>query len=65
MVKALDGREFNNVAGLRCSYRTTVRGIAIQGLVCSPRVVVTQIPRHKSLEMPVVEHNNVVEKFST
>ena len=64
MVKAVDDRDFNNVVGLRCSYGTTVRRIAIQGLVCSPRMVVIQIRRHKSLEMPLVEHNNVVEKFS-
>jgi hypothetical protein len=36
----LDDWEFNNVAGLRCSYGTTVRRVAIQGLVCSPRMVV-------------------------
>jgi len=43
MVKAVDGREFNNVAGLPCPYGTTVRRVAIQGLVCSPRMVVIQI----------------------
>ena len=64
MVKSLDDWEFNNVAGLRCSYGTTVRRVAIQGLVCSPRMVVIQIRRHKSLEMPLVEHDDVVEKFS-
>ena len=53
MVMAVDDRDFNNVAGLRCSYGTTVRRIAIQGLVCSPRMVVIQIRRHKSLEMHV------------
>ena len=47
MVKAVDGREFNNVAGFPCSYRTTFRRVAIQGLVCSPRMVVIQIRRHK------------------
>ncbi len=30
MVKAVDGREFNNVVGFRCSYGTTVRRVAIQ-----------------------------------
>ncbi len=40
MVKAMDGREFKNVAGFRCSYGTTVRRVAIQGLVCSPRMIV-------------------------
>jgi hypothetical protein len=64
MVKAVDGRQFNNVAGFRCSYRTTVRRVAVQGLVCSPRMVVIQIRRHKSLEMPLVEHDDVVKKFS-
>jgi hypothetical protein len=54
MMKAVDGWEFNNVAGLRCSYGTTVRRVAVQGLVCSPRMVVIQIRRHESLEMPVV-----------
>ena len=57
MVKAVDGWEFNNVAGVRCSYGTTVRRIAIQGLVCSPRMVVIQIRRHKSFEKPFVEHS--------
>ncbi len=33
MVKTVDGREFNNIAGIRCSYGTTVRRVAIQGLV--------------------------------
>ncbi len=64
MVKAVDGREFNNVVGFRCSYGTTVRRIAIQGLVCSPRMVVIEIRRHKSLEMPLVEYDDVVKKFS-
>ncbi len=61
MVKAVNGREFNNVAEIACSYGTTIRRVAIQGLVCSP---VIQIRRHKSLEMPLVEHDDVVEKFS-
>ncbi len=64
MVKAVDGWEFNNLAGLRYSYWTTVRRVVVQGLVCSPRMVVIQIRRHKSLEMPLVEHDDVVEKFS-
>ena len=64
MVKAVDGWEFNNVAGFRYSYWTTVRRIAVQGLECSPRMVVIQIRRHKSLEMPLVEHDDMVEKFS-
>jgi hypothetical protein len=64
MVKTVDDREFNNVAGFRCSYGTTVRCISIQGLVCSPRMVVIKIRRHKSLEMPLVEHDDVLEKFS-
>ncbi len=38
MMKAVDGREFNNVTRNRCSYGTTVRCVAIQGLVCSPRM---------------------------
>ena len=33
VVKAVDGWEFNNVAGFRCSYRTTVRRVSTQGLV--------------------------------
>jgi len=64
MVKAVDGREFNNVAGFRCSYGTTVRRVAIQGLVYSPRMAAIQIRRQKSLEMPLVEHDDMVEKFS-
>jgi hypothetical protein len=64
VVKAVDGREFNNVAGLRCSYGTTVRRVAIEGLVCSPRMVVIEIQRHGSLDMPLVEYDHVVEKFS-
>ena len=43
MVKAVDGRKFNNVAQFRCSYGTTVRRVTIQRLVCSPRMVVIQI----------------------
>jgi hypothetical protein len=64
MVKAMDNREFNNIAGFRYSYGTTIRRVAIQGLVCSPRMIVIQIRRHKPLEMPLVEHDDVVEKFS-
>ena len=64
MVKAVDGREFNYVARFRCSYGTILWRVAIQGLACSPRMVVIQIRRHKSLEMPLVEHDDVVEKFS-
>ncbi len=64
MVKAVSSWEFNNVAGFRYSYWTTVRHIAAQGLVCSSRMVVIQIRRHTSLEMPLVEHDDMVEKFS-
>ena len=64
MVKAVDVWEFNNLAGFRYSYWTTVRRVVVQGLVCSPRMVVIQIRRHKSLEMPLVEHDDMVEKFS-
>gem|GEM_PF-2860787 len=64
MVKAVNGRQFNNFAGLCWSDETTVRRVAIQGLVCSPRMVVIEIRRHKPLEMPLVEHDDVVKKFS-
>ena len=65
MMKAVNGWEFHNVAGFRCSQGASVRRIAAQGLVCSPRVVAIEIRRHiKSLEMPLVEHDDVVEKFS-
>ena len=64
MVKAVDDWEFNNVAGFRCSYGTTLLRVAIQELVCSPRMVVIQIRRHKSLEIPLVAHDDVLKKFS-
>ncbi len=64
MMTAMDGWEFHNVAGFRCSQGTSVRRVAIQGLVRSPGMVIIQIRRHKSLEMPLVEHDDVVEKFS-
>ncbi len=64
MMKTVDGRLFNNIAGFCCSYGTTIRHIAVQGLKCSPWMVVVQIRRHESLEMPLAEHNDVVEKFS-
>ena len=64
MVEAVDGREFINVAGFCYSYGSTVLRVSIERLVCSPRMVVIQIRRHKSLEMPLVEHDDVVEKFS-
>ena len=65
MVKPVDGREFNNVAEFRCLYEATVWRISIQGLVCSPRMVVIEIRGQESLEMPLVEHDHVVDKFST
>ncbi len=65
MVKAVDGWEFNNVAGFRCSYGTSVRRVVIQGLVCSPRMVVIQIRRHEPFEVPLIEYDDVVKKFST
>ena len=64
MVKAVNGLDFNNVTGFRCSYGTSVWRVAIQGLVCSPRMVVIQIRRHESLEMALVEYDGVVKKFS-
>ena len=64
MVKAVNGRQFNNFAGLCWSDETTVRRVAIQGLVYSPRMAAIQIRRQKSLEMPLVEHDDMVEKFS-
>jgi hypothetical protein len=64
MMKAVDDWAFHNVAGFRCSHGTTVLRVAIQGLVCSPRMIVIEIRRHESLDMPLVEHDDVVEKFS-
>jgi len=61
MVKAVYGRALNDVGGVRCSYGTTVRRVAIQELMCSP---VIQILRHKSLEILLVEDDDAVEKFS-
>ena len=40
MVKAVNGWEFNNGAGFRGSHGPTVRRVALQGLACSPRMVV-------------------------
>jgi len=64
MMKAVDGWEFHNVAGFRCPYGATIRRVAIPGLVCSPRMIIIEIRRQKSREMPLVEHDHVVEKFS-
>ena len=64
MVTAVNGREFSNTAEIPCSYGTTVRRVAVQGLVCSPQIVAIQMRRHKFLEMPLIEHDDVVEKFS-
>jgi hypothetical protein len=61
MVKALHDGEFNNITGFHDSYGATVRRVAIQGLVRSPRMVVIQIRRHESLEMPLVEQDDMVE----
>ena len=57
MVKAVEDGGFNKAARFRCSYGTTVRRVAVRGLVCSPRMVVIQIRRHSSLGMPLVEHD--------
>ena len=64
MVQTVYGWEFNDIEGFRYSHWTTVWRVAVQGLMCSPRVVVIQIRRHKSLEMLFVDHDDVVEKFS-
>ncbi len=64
MMKAVDCWEFNNTAGIRCSYGTTARRVAVQGLVCSPWMVVIQIRKHESLWMPLVEQDDMIEKFS-
>jgi hypothetical protein len=64
MVKAVDGSELENVAGFGHSYGTTVWRIAIQGPVRSPGMVIVQIGRQESLEMPLVENNDVIEQFS-
>ncbi len=64
MVKAVDGRKFNNIAGFGWFYGATVWRVAIQGLMRSPRMAVIQIRRHKPLEMPLVEDDDVVQEFS-
>jgi len=64
MLKPVVGWKFNNIAGFRWSYRTTVWRVSIQGMGCSPRMVVIQIRRHKFLEMPFVDHDDVVKQFS-
>jgi hypothetical protein len=64
MVKAVDGRGFNYVTAFHCSCGTTVRRDAIQRLVCSPQMVVIQIRRQQFLDMPLVEHDDVVKQFS-
>jgi len=64
MVKASNDWEFNNITGFHCSHGTTVWRIALQGLICSPWMAVAQIRRQKSFEMPLVAHDDVIEKFS-
>ena len=55
--------QFDNIAGFRRSYGTTARRILRQRPICSPRMIVIQIRRQKSLEMPFVENDDVVEQF--
>ena len=64
MVKSVNGRELEYVAGFGCSHGATIRRIAIQGPVRSPGMVIVQIRRQESLEMPLVENDDVVEQFS-
>ena len=68
-VKAMDGWEFNNVAGFCCSCGTTVRHVAIQHLVRSPRMAAIRIRRHKGrenkfLEVSLDKHYKMGKKFS-
>jgi len=64
MVKPVTGWKFDNIAGLGRSYGTAVRRILPQSPMRSPRMVVIQIRREKSLQMPFVENDDVVEQFS-
>ena len=61
MIKTVDGREFNNVAGFRGAEGTTGRRVSSRESLCSPRMAVIKLRRHKSLQMPLVEHDNLVE----
>jgi len=64
MVKPVNGWKFDNIAGLGRSYGSAVRRILPQSPMRSPRLVVIQIRRQKSLQMPFVENDDVVEQFS-
>lgn len=65
MMKTVDDRKLKNVAGFSWSYRATRRGILVQGSVRSPRVVIAEVRRGQSFEMPFVENDNVIQKLPT
>jgi hypothetical protein len=65
MMETVDDRKLENLAGLGCSDRATRRRILVQRPVRSPGMVITEVRRQHSLEMPFVENDDVIQELST
>ncbi len=65
MVEPLNDWNFDNLAQFGQPYSTTVGRILVQRPVRSPRMIVIQIRGQKTLEMPFVEDDDMIQKLPT
>ena len=65
MMESVNDRELGNLVGFGFLYRTTDRRILVERTMRSPRMIIIQIRGQQSLEMSLVEDNDVIQKFSS
>lgn len=64
MMKSLNDGQFDDLTRLGWPHGTPVRCILVQRPVRSPGMLVVQVRRMQSLEVPSVEEDGVIQKLS-
>ncbi len=64
MMESVNDWELGNLIGFGYQYWTTGRRALVQRTMRSPRMIIIQVREQQSFEMPLVEDDDVIQKFS-
>ena len=64
MMEAADHRRLDDSAFVRALHQSWLRGILLQGEVCSGPVVVDEVLAQQATQMGPVQHHDVVETLT-
>ena len=65
MMQSIHLREFHNLSGLGRLNRSRFRTVHVQREVRSPLVIVAEVVLQRSLEVPLIEHDHMVQALSS